>query len=58
MAKGILTALEQVKTDIPMVARIVGTRAAEGRALLAEAQMETAETLAEAAQKAVALSAG
>ena len=58
VAKGILAALEQVKTNIPMVARIVGTRAAEGRALLAEAQMETAETLAEAAQKAVALSAG
>lgn len=58
VAKGILTALEQVKTDIPMVARIVGTRAAEGRALLAEAQMETAETLAEAAQKAVSLSNG
>ncbi|MGB0386190.1 MAG: ADP-forming succinate--CoA ligase subunit beta [Ardenticatenaceae bacterium] len=58
VAKGILAALEQVKTDIPMVARIVGTRAAEGRALLAEAEMETAETLAEAAQKAVALSAG
>ena len=58
VAKGILTALEQVKTDIPMVARIVGTRAAEGRALLAEAQMETAETLAEAAQKAVSLSKG
>ncbi len=58
VAKGILTALEQVNTDIPMVARIVGTRAAEGRALLAEAQMETAETLAEAAQKAVGLSAG
>lgn len=58
VARGILAALDQIQTDVPMVARIVGTRAAEGRALLAEAEMETAETLAEAAQKAVALSLG
>ncbi|MDQ4077036.1 MAG: ADP-forming succinate--CoA ligase subunit beta [Chloroflexota bacterium] len=56
VARGILEALEQVDTDVPMVARIVGTKAEEGRALLAEAEMETATTLAEAAQKAVALS--
>lgn len=53
VAKGILEALEEVKTDVPMVIRLVGTNAAEGRALLAEAHMITAETLAEAAQKAV-----
>jgi succinyl-CoA synthetase beta subunit len=56
VARGILEALEQVETDVPMVARIVGTNAEEGRALLAEADMETANTLAEAAQKAVRLS--
>lgn len=58
VAKGILEALKLVKTEVPMVARIVGTRAEEGRALLAEANLVTAETLAEAAQKAVALAKG
>jgi succinyl-CoA synthetase beta subunit len=33
----------------------VGTNEEEGRQILAEAQMETAKSLAEAAQKAVAL---
>lgn len=53
VARGILAALDEVKTDVPMVVRLVGTNAEEGRALLAEADMETAATLAEAAQKAV-----
>jgi succinyl-CoA synthetase beta subunit len=53
VAKGILAALAEVKTDIPMVVRLVGTNSKEGRALLAEADMATAETLAEAAEKAV-----
>jgi succinyl-CoA synthetase beta subunit len=54
VAKGILSALEQVETDVPMVVRLAGTNAAEGLALLAEADMATAETLSEAAQRAVA----
>jgi len=58
VARGILTALEKVKTDIPMVVRLVGTNAAEGRQLLKDADMETADTLAEAAQKAVAAAKG
>jgi hypothetical protein len=41
-----------------MVARLVGTNEEEGRRILAEAQMQTASTLAEAAQKAVALVKG
>ncbi|UYN91158.1 MAG: ADP-forming succinate--CoA ligase subunit beta [Anaerolineales bacterium] len=53
VAKGILEALKTIKTDVPMVVRLAGTNAAEGRALLANANMITAETLAEAAQKAV-----
>ncbi len=56
VAKGILEAREQVDISVPLVVRIVGTRSEEGRALLAEANLETAETLAEAAQKAVAIS--
>ncbi len=54
VAQGILDALEEVETDVPMVVRLVGTNAKEGRQLLANADMETAETLADAAQKAVA----
>jgi succinyl-CoA synthetase beta subunit len=58
VARGILEAMDQVKPKVPMVIRLVGTNATEGRALLAEANMITAETLAEAAQKAVAAAKG
>lgn len=58
VAKGILAALEEVKPQVPMVARLVGTNEEEGRTLLAGANMFTAETLAEAAQKTVALAQG
>ncbi len=58
VARGILSALEEVKTDVPMVVRLVGTNAIEGRQLLKDAEMETADTLAEAAQKAVAAAKG
>lgn len=54
VAKGILAAMEEVKPDVPMVVRLVGTNAEEGRALLADANMLTAETLVDAAKKAVA----
>jgi succinyl-CoA synthetase beta subunit len=54
VARGILTALDEVKPDIPMVVRLVGTNAEQGRKLLADAKMITAETLVDAAQKAVA----
>ena len=55
VAKGVLEALEQVPTDVPMVARLVGTNEEEGRRILAGAKMVTANTLVEAAQKAVEL---
>ena len=58
VARGILTALDDVKTRVPMVVRLVGTNAEEGRQLLADAHMATAETLLEAAQKAVAIAKG
>jgi succinyl-CoA synthetase beta subunit len=56
VARGILQALEQVPTDVPMVARLVGTNDEEGRAILTAANMDTAGTLMEAAQRAVAAS--
>ena len=58
VAKGILAAMEEVKPKVPMVVRLVGTNAEEGRQLLAEAKMVTADTLADAAQKAVAAAKG
>lgn len=58
VARGILAALEEVKPQVPMIVRLVGTNAEEGRALLANADMITAETLAEAAQKAVLAAKG
>jgi succinyl-CoA synthetase beta subunit len=53
VARGILTAMDEVKPKVPMVVRLVGTNAEEGRQLLADASMITAETLADAAKKAV-----
>ncbi|MBN1145734.1 MAG: ADP-forming succinate--CoA ligase subunit beta [Anaerolineales bacterium] len=58
VARGILSALEEVKSDVPMVARLVGTNAEQGRQILADASMITAETLADAARKAVAVAKG
>jgi succinyl-CoA synthetase beta subunit len=58
VAKGILEALKQVQTDIPMVARLVGTNEEEGRRILAEANFPSASSLGEAAKKAVALAKG
>ena len=54
VALGILEALKDLKTEVPMVVRLVGTNAAEGRQLLKDASMETADTLAEAAKMAIA----
>ncbi len=58
VARGILTAIGEVKPKIPMIVRLVGTNAEEGRQMLANANLITAETLAEAAQKAVAAAKG
>jgi succinyl-CoA synthetase beta subunit len=58
VARGIVAALREVNVGVPMVARLVGTNEEEGRAILTEAKMETARTLAEAAQKAVAAARG
>ena len=58
VAKGILEALKSLRSDVPMVARLVGTNETEGRRILAEADMMTADTLAAAAEKAVAAAQG
>ncbi|GAP64512.1 succinyl-CoA synthetase beta subunit [Ardenticatena maritima] len=53
VARGIVQAIEEVKPNVPFVVRVVGTNAEEARKILESANMITAETLAEAAQKAV-----
>ena len=54
VARGILAALKKTPSELPMVVRLVGTNAEEGRHLLADADMETAVSLADAAEKAIA----
>jgi succinyl-CoA synthetase beta subunit len=56
VAQGLIEARAQQTRDVPMVVRIVGTNAAEAAVLLAQARFETAATLDEAAEKAVAAS--
>ncbi len=58
VANGILEALQEIQTDIPMVARLVGTNEEEGRAILQAANFPSATSLGEAAQKAVAMAKG
>jgi succinyl-CoA synthetase beta subunit len=53
VARGILVAMNEVKPKVPMIVRLVGTNAEEGRKLLENAKMITAETLADAAKKSV-----
>ena len=58
VAKGIVLARAQMTRQVPMVARMLGTNEEEGRRILAEANIETAEDLKEAADKVVALATG
>jgi succinyl-CoA synthetase beta subunit len=56
VARGLITALDVIKTDIPIVVRLSGTNAAEGLALLKKTGLPTVSTMSEAAQKAIELS--
>ncbi len=53
VARGIRSAFSEVKPTVPIVVRLIGTNADEGMQLLASEQIITAETLSDAAQKAV-----
>lgn len=55
VARGVLQALDELNVTIPVVARIEGTAAEEGRALLQGSRIVPAETMQEAAQKIVEL---
>ncbi len=56
VAKGVVDAITDLKIKMPVVVRLAGTNVEEGRRILDESGLTviTAETLAEAAQKAVA----
>jgi succinyl-CoA synthetase beta subunit len=54
VAKGILAALDEIDTDVPMVARLTGTNEVEGRKLLEGSRLKPATSLADGAQQAVA----
>jgi succinyl-CoA synthetase beta subunit len=56
VAKGLLEAFHQIKTEVPMVIRLTGTNEKEGRALLQGTHFHVAETMGEATQMAVKLS--
>jgi succinyl-CoA synthetase beta subunit len=58
VAAGLIEARAQQAREVPMVVRIVGTNAAEAARLLQEAKFETATSLDEAAEKAVAMAKG
>jgi succinyl-CoA synthetase beta subunit len=58
VALGVLEATRSINVQAPFVVRLVGTNEEEGRRILAEANMITATSLADAAQKAVAAAKG
>ena len=58
VARGVLEAIGTLEVKVPCVVRLVGTNEEEGRLILAEANLITATSLADAAQKAVAAAKG
>ena len=58
VARGLVTALKEISTDIPVVIRLSGTNAKEGLEIIREFGLPTVSTMSEAAQKAIELSRG
>ena len=56
VARGILMALEKVPREVYLVTRLVGTNEELGRQMLADAKMDTASSLVEAAEMVIAAS--
>ncbi|MCD6354600.1 MAG: succinate--CoA ligase subunit beta, partial [Prolixibacteraceae bacterium] len=56
VARGLVAALDQIKTDIPIVIRLSGTNAKEGLEIISECGLPTVTTMSEAAKKAIELS--
>jgi len=55
VARGILSAMKDIDTEVPMIVRLVGTNEEAGRQILADEKMIVATSLVDAAEKAVAL---
>ena len=53
VASGLLTAFEQLKTDIPVIVRLTGTNEKEGREMLRGSRFRVAETMGDATRLAV-----
>lgn len=56
VARGLVAALDQIKTDIPIVIRLSGTNAKEGLEIIEQTGLPVVKTMSEAAQKAIELS--
>lgn len=55
VAKGLLEAFEQIRTNVPVVIRLTGTNEKEGRALLKNTDLHVAKTMSKATRIAVEL---
>ncbi len=55
VARGLITALGQMKIDIPIVVRLAGTNSKEGLEIIKQSNLTVVETMSEAAQKAISL---
>lgn len=58
IAKGILESFDQIKINVPIVVRLVGTNSDEGLAMLEGTQLHPAQSLSEGVKKAIELSKG
>lgn len=58
VARGLIIALEQMKTDVPIVIRLSGTNAEEGLSIISEKNLPTVKSLSEAAQEAIRMANG
>ena len=56
VARGLVIALEEIKTEIPIVIRLSGTNAKEGLEIISSQGLPTVSTMSEAAKKAIELS--
>ncbi len=56
VARGLVTALEGIKTDIPVVVRLSGTNAREGREIIKKFGLPVVASMSKAAEKAIELS--
>lgn len=55
VAKGLVEALDKLKTNIPVVVRLAGTNAKEGLEIIHKANLPVVQTMSEAAQQAIKL---